>query len=218
MVKPTVQLHHKSGCLLLLSFILYGKKMGKTWQYRASPHLCTIFEFTLFFFLKKLEDVSVFVGLSAPLFWTFGDVYPGFQSQVDVSLACFVTYIQLIPQVHLWCDTCWPLDSQQCTRDLFIHILDSETITNHILLLISISFRYREDLYTIYIQTILTNILSPLYLVNLTKNAHMNTKQNIGVGTCLTGILNLFQVSFSFLVFYKFKNQRLVSDILYHAY
>ena len=55
---------------------------------------------------------------------------------------------------------------------------------------------------TIYIQTILTNTLSPLYLVNLTKNAHMNTKQNIGVGTCLTGILNLFQVSFSFLFFF----------------
>ena len=40
--------------------------------------------------------------------------------------------------------------------------------------------------------------LSALYLVNLIKNTNMNTKQNIGVGTCLIGILKLFLAAFSF--------------------
>ena len=27
-------------------------------------------------------------------------------------LAYFVTFIQQIPQIHLWCNTCWPIGSQ----------------------------------------------------------------------------------------------------------
>ena len=161
----------------------------------------------------------LFVGLSAPLFWTFGDVYPGFQSHGGC-LTCVFCHLHTVdssdsPLVRHLLTSLQPA----MQRILFYpHTWLQKTITNHILLFISISFRYREDLCTIYIQTVLTNILSPLYLVNLTKNAHMNTKQNIAVGTCLTGILNLFQVSFSFLFFYKLKNQRLVSDILHHTY
>ena len=33
------------------------------------------------FFKKKLEDISLFVGPLIPLFWTFDDICPGFQSQ-----------------------------------------------------------------------------------------------------------------------------------------
>ena len=46
-------------------------------------------------FLKKFWRTQVlFVGPLIPLFWTFGDVYPGFQIQGDLSLACFLTCVQ----------------------------------------------------------------------------------------------------------------------------
>ena len=44
---------------------------------------------------------SRFVEPLIPMFWTFGDVCPVFQSQGE-SLAW-------IPQIHLWCHTWWPL-------------------------------------------------------------------------------------------------------------
>ena len=28
-----------------------------------------------------------------------------------------------LPQNHLWCDTCWPLDGQPCSRVYLIHVL-----------------------------------------------------------------------------------------------
>ena len=31
----------------------------------------------------------------------------GFKARVDPSLACFVACMQWIPEIHLWCDTCW---------------------------------------------------------------------------------------------------------------
>ena len=31
----------------------------------------------------------------------------GFKARVDPSLASFVTYVPWIPEIHLWCDTCW---------------------------------------------------------------------------------------------------------------
>ena len=36
----------------------------------------------------------------------------GFKARVDPSLACFLAFLQWIPQIHLWCDTCWPLGCQ----------------------------------------------------------------------------------------------------------
>ena len=36
----------------------------------------------------------------------------GFKARVDPLLVCFVACMQWIPQIHLWCDTCWPLDGQ----------------------------------------------------------------------------------------------------------
>ena len=39
------------------------------------------------------------------------------------SLAYFVINTQQNPQIHLWCDTCWPLGSQHCSWAIPIHIL-----------------------------------------------------------------------------------------------
>ena len=36
----------------------------------------------------------------------------GFKARVDPSLVCFDTCVQFIPEIHLWCDTCWPLGCQ----------------------------------------------------------------------------------------------------------
>ena len=45
--------------------------------------------FVIFFFFIFLEDISPFCGPLVPLFWTSGDICPGFQSQGG-SLACFL--------------------------------------------------------------------------------------------------------------------------------
>ena len=55
------------------------------------------------------------------LFWTSGDICPGFQSQVG--LACMLSCLHAIPQIHLWCDTCRPLDRQHGSRATLTHIL-----------------------------------------------------------------------------------------------
>ena len=34
------------------------------------------------------------------------------------SCACFVAYMQWIPQIHLWYGTCWPVDDSHATLDL----------------------------------------------------------------------------------------------------
>ena len=38
-----------------------------------------------------------------------------FKATVDPSLVCLVACVQWLSQIHLWCDTCWPLDNQ-CFR------------------------------------------------------------------------------------------------------
>ena len=62
-------------------------------------------------------------------FW-WGHWYPCFgflvmsnlslKAKVSPTLAWFVTCIQWIPQVHLWCNTCWPLGSQHHSTGLLI--------------------------------------------------------------------------------------------------
>ena len=47
----------------------------------------------------------------------------GFKVRVDPSLVCFVTCAQWSPEIHLWCDTCEPLDGQHCSQAFFIHLL-----------------------------------------------------------------------------------------------
>ena len=59
-----------------------------------------------------LKDIISFVGPLIPLFWTYCDVCPGFQSQG----------VQQNPQIHLWCDTCWPLGGQHGSWAILIHV------------------------------------------------------------------------------------------------
>ena len=42
---------------------------------------------------------------------------------VDLLLVYFVPYMQYITQVHLWCDTRWPLNSQHSSWAFLFHIL-----------------------------------------------------------------------------------------------
>ena len=63
------------------------------------------FQIYFFFFKKNFWRTYVlFVGPLIPLFRTSGDVCPGFQSQGV--LACMLSCLRAIPQIHLWCDTC----------------------------------------------------------------------------------------------------------------
>ena len=61
------------------------------------------------------------MGPLIPLFRTSGDVCPGFQSQGG--LACMLSCLRAIPQIHLWCDTCRPLDGEHGSRATLTHIL-----------------------------------------------------------------------------------------------
>ena len=40
----------------------------------------------------------------------------GFKAREDPALACFVAFIQWIPRIQLWCNSCWPLGSQQAVE------------------------------------------------------------------------------------------------------
>ena len=56
------------------------------------------------FFFNFCRTRVLFVGPLIPLFWTSGDVCPGFQSQggfLTCTLSCLCD-----SQIHLWCDTC----------------------------------------------------------------------------------------------------------------
>ena len=84
------------------------------WQTVYTLHL----EYFAIFFLKCLEGISPFY---------FGSWYPlqvtsalYFISRMDSALACFITYLQWIPQIYLWCNTCWLLDGQHGGRDFLI--------------------------------------------------------------------------------------------------
>ena len=79
-------------------------------------------------FLKCLEDISPFCGATdtsvLDFWWHLSWVSkPGW----ILSLARFVTCGQRNPNIHLWCDTCWPLYSQHgrtwCFKKKFLHFL-----------------------------------------------------------------------------------------------
>ena len=56
---------------------------------------------------KIWRTLVLFVGPLIPLFCGFLVMSVlGFKAGVDLMLVCFVTCVQCIPQVHLWCDTC----------------------------------------------------------------------------------------------------------------
>ena len=55
------------------------------------------------------------MGQLIPLFWTFGNVCPGYKSQGGYHLHVF-SCLHATPQIHLWCDTCQPLDGHQAAK------------------------------------------------------------------------------------------------------
>ena len=65
----------------------------------------------------------VFVGPLISLFCTYGYVCLVSKPGWIPLLVCFIACMQGIPQIHLWCDTCWPLDGQHGSRACLIHIL-----------------------------------------------------------------------------------------------
>ena len=52
----------------------------------------------------------------------------GFKATVDPSLVYFVTCVQRIFQIHLWCDIYWPLDGQYDSRSRSRRATDQFTI------------------------------------------------------------------------------------------
>ena len=44
------------------------------------------------------------------------------------SLPCFIACVKWIPQIHLWCDTCWPLGGQHGGQSFSVHVLGSTTV------------------------------------------------------------------------------------------
>ena len=49
----------------------------------------------------------------------------GFKTRVDFIACMLVACAQWIPQIYLWCDTCWPLGSQHGIWAISIYILVS---------------------------------------------------------------------------------------------
>ena len=48
----------------------------------------------------------------------------GFKTRLDLSFAYFLSCVQWIPQIRLWCDPRWPLVGQHGSREFFIHIVE----------------------------------------------------------------------------------------------
>ena len=77
--------------------VFRNKRMScNTWLWLAMALLVLILK-KLDFFVGPLEYVACSLG---------------FQDSMDPLLFCFLTCIQWIPQLHLWCNTCWSLDKQ----------------------------------------------------------------------------------------------------------
>ena len=67
--------------------------------------------FSLFFKSKFLADMCPILGPLVPLFWIFGDISSGFQSQSGFCLVhLFCRGECKFPEIHLWCYNYQPLD------------------------------------------------------------------------------------------------------------
>ena len=75
------------------------------------PALCFVF-FLKFFWRTQV----LFVGSLIPCFGLLVTSTLSFKARVDTSLPCFLACMQWIPQIHLWCNTCQPLDGQCDSR------------------------------------------------------------------------------------------------------
>ena len=78
-------------------------------KFPVSAHFFAFF-CTVIIFLKKIGGhESFFMAIDTPV-WISHGVCAGFQSQSESSHPHALS--PWIPQIHLWCDTCWPLGSQ----------------------------------------------------------------------------------------------------------
>ena len=66
----------------------------------------------------------------------------GFKARVSASLKCYFACVQWNPQIHLWCNTCWPLDDQRSSGAIF----GRRTFTH-----IYAGIEHREEVILIYI-------------------------------------------------------------------
>ena len=75
----------------------------------------------LFFFKIFGRHKSFLWGQWYPCFGLLVMTALGFKARVDPWLACFVACMQWISQIHLWCNTCWPLDGQHGSQSHSLH-------------------------------------------------------------------------------------------------
>ena len=62
-----------------------------------------------------------------PRLWTYGDICPRFQSQGGSLTRMFDS---TVGNIHLWCDTCWPLGGQYDSPALSIYVLADHVSTS----------------------------------------------------------------------------------------
>ena len=79
----------------------------------------TVFLYLYLFSLFFWRTPVLFVEPLLPLFWTSVTYALSFKARVDLFFACFVTCMQWIAHIHLWCATCWPLGSQHGCQAVF---------------------------------------------------------------------------------------------------
>ena len=79
-----------------------------------------------FFFLKIFGGHKSFSWGHWYLYFGLLAMSPlGFKARVDPSLVCFVACMQWIPDIHLWCDTCWLYRGQHGSWAFSIHKLQT---------------------------------------------------------------------------------------------
>ena len=112
------------------------------WSYNPALFTTTLISYHLFaridIFCNFRTTSVLFVGRLIPMFCTSGDVCPRLQSQggstdvyipllqfgaIYTSVGGSLTCMKGIPQIYLWCDTCWPSESQHYSGAFLIHIL-----------------------------------------------------------------------------------------------
>ena len=93
-----------------------GTQLGFKSNFRLHYHLY-LFLFLLIFGVHE----SFLWGHWYPCFGLLVTSPLGFKARVDPLLACFLTCAQRIPEIHLWCDTCWPLGGQHGSRSSSLH-------------------------------------------------------------------------------------------------
>ena len=111
----------KSTSIMSLSWIRYYTKLFERFFLKVvslKNEQDTNNEVHFLFFKILLEDTSPFVGFGLLVTSALG-----FKTRADPSLACFLTCAQWIPQIHLWCDTCWLYSGQHGSRAFLTHIL-----------------------------------------------------------------------------------------------